>query len=248
MTEADFLQNYDPEAFARLAVTVDLVLLAVDEGRLVALLQKRDAHPDQGKYALPGGFVGEEEGLDEAARRVLESKAKLGRVWLEQLYTFGEPKRDPRMRIVTVAYFALMPVKRLQEAADRDPNLILAALELDEVAAANKAELSALSPDGQPVQLAFDHANILKQSLIRLRGKLDYAPIAFPLLPARFTLRELQEVHEAILGRSLTKPAFRRRMLDQGWIEATGEFETGSAYRPAELYEFNASKGDTSWL
>lgn len=238
MTEQEFLQSYDPAAFPRVAVAVDLVLLSIVDGQLVALLQQRAAHPGQGQWALPGSFVQPDEDLEQAAARVLAVKARMDRVWLEQLYTFGAPERDPRMRIVSVAYFALLPEKRMREAIDRAPDLGLA-----HVALAN-GTASATSTDLGQLPLAFDHADILAQALLRIRGKLDYAPIAFALLPRRFTLRQLQDVHEAILGQSLTKPAFRRRMRDQGWIEATGEFETGAPYRPAELYRFKQARGD----
>ncbi|RJY10226.1 NUDIX hydrolase [Aurantiacibacter aquimixticola] len=217
MTEVEFLQSYDPAAFPRVAVAVDVVLLSVVEGKLVALLQNREEQPAKGKWALPGGFVREGEGLDDAATRVLAAKAHLERVWLEQLYTFGAPDRDPRMRVVTVAYFALLPERVAREAVEANDGLML-------------AETDALPP------LAFDHADILTTAIARLRGKLDYVPLVFALLPRKFTLRELQHAHEAILGKTFAKPAFRRRMLDQGWIAPTGEFETGTPYRPAELY------------
>lgn len=203
------------------AVTVDLVLMTVAAGRLSVLLQRRPAEPFAGCLALPGGFVGVDEPLDAAARRVLAAKAGFGAGeggWLEQLYTFGDPGRDPRMRTVSIAYFALLPADRLAAA----------------VAAADDLALAPFDP--QPAPLAFDHAAILAAALDRLRGKLDYTPVALALLPEVFALRDLQAVHEAILGKALNKPAFRRRMIDTGWIEATGERETVTNFRPAELY------------
>lgn len=204
-----------------LAVTVDLVLITVAEDQLQVLLQRREAEPFTGHLALPGGFVREDEGLDEAARRILADKAGFGvgdGDWLEQLYTFGDPARDPRMRTVSVAYFALVPHARLAEVvAERD-------------------DLSLRSVSAIPEPLTFDHATILALAHDRLKGKLDYTPIAFALLPARFTLRDLQRIHEAITGLRFNKPAFRRRMLDTGWIAPTGERETDTAFRPAELY------------
>lgn len=217
MTDKEFLSNYDASAFPQVAVTVDTVLLSVVDGKLVALLQLRGAAPEQGKWALPGSFVREGENLDDAAARVLATKAHIERVWLEQLYTFGAPDRDPRMRVVTVAYFALLPARVALDAVETHDDL-------------------RLMPVGAIEELAFDHAEILGTAVQRLRGKLDYVPLAFALLPDRFTLRDLQQVHEAILETQFTKPAFRRRMIDQGWIEPTGEFESGTPYRPAELY------------
>lgn len=204
-----------------LAVTVDLVLMTVMEGHLAVLLQRREVEPFAGSLALPGGFVRMDEGLDEAARRILRDKAGFAMdegAWLEQLYTFGDPTRDPRMRTVSVAYFALLPSAQLAQAVgSRDD------LNLEPVV-------------GHPEPLAFDHAAILAVAHDRLRSKLDYTPIAFALLPALFTLRDLQNVHEAITGTNYNKPAFRRRMIDTGWIEATGLRETETAFRPAELY------------
>lgn len=243
MNEAEYLSRYDPAAFPRLAVTVDLVLLTVRDGHLCALLQQRRDHPAKGLWALPGGFVGEGESLDDAATRIAAAKAHIDGAWLEQLYTFGDPRRDPRMRIVTVAYLALLPADRLAAAVAGDAALALASLA---TAGTGEGEhpVSALATDGSALPLAFDHAAILGHAVRRLRGKLAYAPMAFALLPPRFTLRALQEVHEAILGRPLVKPAFRRRMIDQDWIEPTGTFEQGNAFRPAELYRRKPSKGE----
>lgn len=210
-------EPYDPAAFPPLAVTVDLVLMTVHDGRLAVLLQRRSEGPHRGEWALPGGFVGAAESLDDAAQRILADKAGMTGGWLEQLYSFGDPARDPRMRVVTIAYFALLPAHRLRDALAGRADLVLAPL------------------DARP-GLAFDHRSIVDHAAARLRGKVDYAPIAFALLPSRFTLRALQQVHEAILGTPLNKPAFRRRMLDKGWIEGTGEREEGGAFRPAELY------------
>ena len=203
------------------AVTVDLVLMTVADGTLSVILQRRAEKPYADRLALPGGFVGIDETLDEAARRVLADKVGIAAqesAWLEQLYTFGDPQRDPRMRTVSIAYFALLP------------NAVL------ERAVTSKSDL-ALRPVTDPEEpLAFDHATIIATAHERLRGKLDYTPIAFALLPNLFRLRDLQTVHEAITGTALNKPAFRRRMLDTGWIEATGERETETPFRPAELY------------
>ena len=207
------------------AVTVDLVLMTVAEGRLIVLLQRRGEAPFAGQLALPGGFVGIGEGLEAAARRILTDKAGLAAsegAWLEQLYTFGDPQRDPRMRTVSVAYFALLPHAPLQAAVGSRPDLTLAPV------------------SGPSEQLAFDHAEIIAAARDRLKGKLDYAPIAFALLDELFTLRDLQEVHEAITGTAFNKPAFRRRMLDTGWIEPTGQRESDTPFRPAELYRRRA--------
>jgi len=224
--EAAFLDSYDPAAFERPSVAVDLILTSVVDSAPAVLLHRRSAHPHAGTWALPGGFVGIGESLDGAARRVLRDRARMSDAYLEQLYTFGAVGRDPRMRIVSVAYFALLPAERFVAA----PGLALA-----RVAAPDGASAAAVV-DGDAVTLAFDHAAMLDLAIRRLRGKLDWSPVAFALLPDRFTLRALQDVHEAILGRALNKPAFRRRLIDSGRIVATGERETGASFRPAELY------------
>jgi 8-oxo-dGTP diphosphatase len=214
------IEGYEPADYPPAAVAVDLVLMTVEEGLLKVLLARRAEAPFDGMLALPGGFVRPDEDLDSAAARILAAKAHLGAAWLEQLYTFGDPARDPRMRVIAVAYFGLLPAGRLRNALE----------------AAREMQLVDVA-DTPP--LAFDHARIVSLGRERLRGKLDYAPVAFSLLPEQFTLRDLQDVHEAILGRTLNKPAFRRRMLDTGWLQATGARETGASYRPAALYRFN---------
>jgi len=231
LDDSEDLEGYDPAAFPPVAVTVDLVLMTTEGGSLAALLSRREEPPFRGRWALPGGFVREKEGLEEAARRVLAAKAHLEGAWIEQLYSFGAPDRDPRMRVVTVAYFALLPCDRLRSALGTDSGLRLAPIRIG-----GEGPAEALDGEGRPLPLAFDHGDILAHAVRRLRGKLDYTPVAFSLLPEFFTLRQLQSVHETILGRALNKPAFRRRMLDSGLLAATGEKEKGASYRPAELF------------
>jgi 8-oxo-dGTP diphosphatase len=239
MDESEFLKTYDPDAFPRPSVAVDLVLMSVIDGSLAVLVAKRSDHPCKGHWALPGGFVGIQESLEEAAKRILAAKAKMPNTWLEQLYTFGNPRRDPRMRIISVAYFALLPPDHFSEAMRADGELMLA-----EINAAWQGDaggpVSACSQDGRELMLAFDHAEILGHAVLRLRGKLDYTPISFAMLPDMFTLRQLQDVHEAILSIRINKPAFRRRMLDKDWIEGTGKREAGTSFRPAELYRLKS--------
>ena len=227
--EAAFLERYNPNDFDRPSLAVDVVLLTIRDRQLEVLLVKRNEHPAKGHWGLPGGFVGIEEPLHQAAERILERKAKLEAPYLEQLYTFGDPHRDPRMRIVSVAHFALVEAERLQTLEDEDVRLA----QVDE---------TGVTLNGQPTRLAFDHGAMIAMTLERLRGKLDYAPVGYALLPERFTLRELQDVHETILGRKLNKDAFRRRMLETGELEATGERETGTGFRPAEYYRLKANR------
>jgi len=235
MNDLNDLETYDPNAYDRPSVAVDLVLMSVVDGALCALLMQRDQPPARGLWALPGGFVGIDESLDAAARRIMRDKARLDDAYLEQLYTFGAADRDPRMRIISVAYFALMPVETFVEALAANPRLILAKVTLPDTCG---AEAALAATKSGPLKIAFDHAAILAHAISRLRGKLNYTPVAFALLPEYFTLRALQEVHEAILGTTLNKPAFRRRLLDSGWLRPTGEREQATSFRPAELYRY----------
>lgn len=228
----------DLESFPHPSLTVDVALLtAADDGLHVLLLQ-RAASPDSGKWCLPGGFVRMGESLDEAAARVLSEKAGLSGLFLEQLYSFGNPTRDPRSRVVSVAYYALVPAERLVAAGvpGGEPS-ILARLRVP-WAGERGDPVEALDLSGTPLPLAFDHADILGMAVKRLRGKLDYAPIGFRLLPRVFSLRALQQVHEVISGRTYNKDSFRRRMLASGQLEATGERRMDVEYRPPELYRF----------
>ncbi len=245
-TEAEFLASYDPNAFDRPSVAVDVALLSVVDGSLFTLLQKRGEHPFKGKWCLPGGFVRLDEALDAAARRLLRTKGALSDVFLEQLYTFGDPKRDPRMRVVAVGYYALVDRRRFESAVSEGPrvragtgqsDLVIGRLDVPWEGETG-GPVDVLLPDEKKAELAFDHADILGTAVKRIRGKLDYSPIGFQLLGSTFTLLELQRVHETILGRPLNKDSFRRRMLASGQLEATGEMEREVDHRPAELYRF----------
>lgn len=238
ISEKEFLEAYDPSAFDRPSVTVDVALLSVVDGALFTLLLQRPEHPFKGKWSLPGGFVRLDEGLDAAARRVLLAKGALSDVFLEQLYSFGDPKRDPRMRVITVAYYALVDRRRFEAAASGKSDLVIGRIDVPWEGETGGPVDIRLERDGKEAELAFDHAEILGTAVKRIRGKLDYTPIGFQLLGATFTLLELQRVHESILGRPLNKDSFRRRMLASGQLEATGEMEREVDHRPAELYRF----------
>lgn len=241
MTEAEFLRSYDPEEYERPSVAVDLILMSIVQGKPAALLLRRDEHPDLGRWSLPGGFVAIDESLDAAASRVLAAKARMTDAYVEQLYTFGAVDRDPRARIISVGYFALLPPARFAAALKGAPELTLAELVVPWEGETG-GPVEARSAEGEALPLAFDHADMLGLAMLRLRGKLDYSGVAFALLPELFTLRALQDVHEAILGVKVNKPAFRRRMLDAGRLEATGERETAASFRPAELYRHRKTR------
>ena len=199
-------------------MAVDIVLFTIRDRRLHVLLIKRLIPPFRGRYALPGGFVRVEESLDRAALRELQEETGVEQVYLEQLYSFGDPHRDPRGRVISVAYYALVPpIASLHAGTDAADAAWLA---LDEIPA-----------------LAFDHRQIVEYARQRLRNKLDYSNVGFGLLPAQFTLTELQLVHEAILGESLDKRNFRRKIGQRGIVEAIDEWrDTGR--KPAQLYRF----------
>jgi 8-oxo-dGTP diphosphatase len=232
--EARFLASYDPGAYERLSVAVDVALVSAFDGGLRTLLIHRHDHPHKGRWALPGGFVRQDESLEDAAARVLREKGGLSGVFLEQLYTFGDPGRDPRTRVVSVAYYALVDEQRFAGIAAA-AEVVTPRLRVPWEGEAG-GRVDALDPAGRALPLAFDHALILGMSVKRLRGKLDYAPVGFELLGDTFTLLELQRVHEAVLGRRLNKDSFRRRMLSTGSLRATGRSQTGVDHRPAELY------------
>ncbi len=229
-SEQDFLESYDASAFEHPSVTVDVALIVAERDALWTLLVERQEHPYRGCWALPGGFVGLGESLDEAATRVLAAKAGLEGFYLEQLYTFGRPDRDPRTRVITVVYYALVAGERLSG----QPLAKLVVPWQGETGGV----VTVTGANSEPRSLAFDHAEILGAAVKRLRGKLDYSSVAFQLLPETFTLRQLQGVHEIVLGQSLNKDSFRRRQLASGKLEATGEKERQVGYRPAALYRF----------
>jgi 8-oxo-dGTP diphosphatase len=231
--EARFLAEYRSKARPGPAVTVDLVVFTVRDADLKLLLIKRKAHPFRGEWSLPGGFVrvgdsyvDQGEDVEVAAHRELaeETGLPVGAAYLEQLYTFGRAGRDPRMRVISVAWYALI-------RPDLAPLV---------TAGSDAAEVQWSSLTALPAPLAFDHAEILQTALDRVRGKIDYAPIAFDLVPETFTIAELRAVYEAIKGADYDPGNFRRRfkrMLTDGVVaQAPGKRHT--TRRPAAVYSF----------
>ncbi len=229
------MTDHPPDAgLGALALAVDVVLLAVRRERLWTVVVRRPIPPHRDRLQLPGVLVGGDESLEAAARRALAQRVGVEHAYLEQLYTFGDVRRDPRTRVVSVAHFALITetmLDRVDEAGLARSVPVGVPWSGEEGGAAE-----VLGDDGRPLRMAFDHAVILGMAVKRLRGKLGYVPVGLELLPERFPLRALQHVHEAILGRPLNKDSFRKSMLDRGWVEATGEREAEAAHRPAELY------------
>jgi len=234
-SEAAFLADYDVSKFERPSVAVDVVVMTASGGALKALVYKRAEHPHRGRYALPGGFIRMDESLEQAARRLLRDKAGLSDVFIEQLYTFGDVRRDPRARVLSVSYVALVHAEKLANHAPKD--VVVAELVVP-FAGETGGPVEGHTASGELLPLAFDHALILGMAVKRLRGKLDYTPVGFQLLPDEFRLRDLQDVHETIRGEPVNKDSFRRRMLASGLIEATGAREADVSNRPAELYRF----------
>jgi 8-oxo-dGTP diphosphatase len=210
--------------YPRAALTVDCVVFGLDESELKVLLIERALEPFKGKWALPGGFVRVDETLDEAARRELAEEAGLKDVFLEQLYTFGDVDRDPRERVVSVAYYALVK------------------LTAHNTRAATDAADAQWFPISKVPKLAFDHAGILATALVRLKSKVRYQPIGFELLPPKFTLSQLQHLYEAVLEAELDKRNFRKKVLGFGLLVPLKETQMTGRHRPAQLFRFDADK------
>lgn len=203
---------------------MDCVVFGLDDSELKVLMIERALEPFKGRWALPGGFVRVDETLDEAARRELEEEAGLKNVFLEQLYTFGEVKRDPRERVVSVAYYSLVKLAAYDTKAATD------------------AADAQWFPISKVPKLAFDHAEILAIALARLKGKVRYQPIGFELLPPKFTLSQLQHLYEAVLATGLDKRNFRKKVLSFGLLVPLKETQMTGRHRPAQLFRFDADK------
>ena len=210
--------------FPRAAVTVDCVVFGLDETELKVMLIQRGIPPFDGQWALPGGFVRIDETVEAAARRELREETGLEKVFLEQLYTFGDLDRDPRERVITIAWYALV---RLSD---------------NRVRAATDARAAAWFGMHELPQLAFDHSRIIATASQRLQSKVRYQPIGFELLPQKFTLTQLQKLYEIVLDRSLDKRNFRRKILAIDILQELDEVEAGVAHRAPGLYRFNKQR------
>ena len=213
--------TYNPADYERPSVTADVALLVCRQHELQVLLIRRKKWPYQDFWALPGGFVEMDESLEQAARRELREETGVSDVYLEQLYTFGDPHRDPRTRVISVAYLALANAEQARQVQSGD----------------DAAETRWWSMTGLP-PLAFDHGSILRCVNERLRWMLEHTTLGQYLLPASFTLGELQAMHEVVLGEPLDKRNFRRKMLAAGVLQETGDYRNGGLRRPARLYRF----------
>ena len=204
-----------------LALATDCVIFGFDGGELKLLLTEREKEPFKNKWALPGGFVFPKETTEECAKRILKEKTGITQVFIEQLYTFSEVDRDPRERIISVAYYALVNKQSYELIAGRDTL---------------KAEWFGLS---ELPELAFDHAAIVALAVQRLKGKVSYQPVGFELLDEKFTLSQLQAVCESILGMEIDKRNFRKKVLAMGVLKELGEKEKNVPHKAAMLYSFD---------
>ncbi len=199
--------------FPHPAVTTDVVAFSVFDGDLRVLLIRRNEAPFKSDFALPGGFVRIDEDIQNAAHRVLNEKTPLEKIYIEQLYTFGNPERDPRERVISVVYMAIVPFYQILDIKELWQNV------------------------NHLPELAFDHNSIIMLAQQRLRSKLRYSTIAFGFLPQTFTLTEIQKTYEVVLGESLEKRNFRKQIMARNILKSTGEYSQGGAHRPALLYK-----------
>lgn len=258
LTEQEFLSQYNPGKYEHPSVTVDTLIFTVDKStedyHLQIMLVRRQDHPFLNKWAIPGGFVGMEESVDQAAVRELEEETGLRNIYLEQLYTWGDVGRDPRTRIISVSYMALVPKEMLTPVTEGG-NACVSGEEPyppESKAEANAAWYSISRQGGRlrlwnesrqllEEDLAFDHARMIRLALERMKNKVFYTDIVFKLLPEKFTFPELQRLYEAILEEKLHGPNFRRDM--QKWVEQTQEkCKPQKAGKPAWYYRQRAEK------
>ena len=220
LEEKKYLEEYDAEQFDRFSVAVDLLTFTIEDDELKVLMVRRDEFPFKGCLALPGVFVRIDETLDEAAQRGIQEETGLSGIYYEQLYSWGEVDRDPRMRVLSVSYMSLTSREALTfHAGSRTQEALLVPVR------------SLLASDET---IAFDHRRILEYACWRLKNKVEYTDIAFHLVPEEFTLPELQRVYEILLERPLYKANFRKKIA--GMIEETGRYTEGDAHRPSRYY------------
>jgi 8-oxo-dGTP diphosphatase len=223
------LSNYDANKYKCPSVTVDVVICSIFDNDLKALLIKRRFPPFQDHRAIPGGFleVDKNEDLEETALRELKEETNIQNIYLEQLFTYGKPKRDPRKRVITVAYYALVRNDQLKK---------------QEIKGGDDAyDTRWFSLRNPPDKLAFDHSQILQDALKRIIGKISYSPIAFSLVPQKFTWNDLQNVYEIVLGKKLSTSNFRRKILSTYFIEEIKETIKGirTPGRPSIFLKYN---------
>ena len=269
-SEEEFLKAYDPNQFERLSMTTDILILSVSSEEesnyrklskkyFSVLLVKRNTYPFKDKWCLPGGFIRIDENLEDAPKRILKDETNLHNIYLEQLYTYGDVNRDPRMRIVSTSYMALVDKTKLKDTLAPNASWFNVTYLEDEkyidVTLDNGDEvikfkigktLKELTTDRYKFtvlkndKLAFDHPLVIAAGVSRLRNKISYTDIVFNMMPEYFTLGELQQVYEVILGKKLLDPAFRRIIANK--VEKTDKVQSGGGHRPSALFRYKNAK------
>ena len=268
-SEEEFLKDYNSDDFEKLSMTTDILIVSVsseevdnyrktDKKKMSILLVKRDNYPYKDKWCLPGGFIGIDEDLDTAPIRILKNETNVENVYLEQLYTFGSVKRDPRMRVVSTSYIALIDKNRLTNNLssnvswfditfyEEENNIVDIVLDNGNTTISFKIEkvLREQTTDRYSFKilennsLAFDHPLVILSGIERLKNKIEYTDIVFNMMPEYFTLGELQQVYEVILGKKLLDPAFRRIIASK--VEKTKKMKTGGGHRPSYLFRYKS--------
>ena len=265
-SEEEFLKKYNPSDYPIFAVSTDILVVGIssedhtnykklDSKKMSILLVKRDNYPFKGKWCLPGGFVLENEDLDDAPGRILKRETGVDNIYLEQLYTFGSVKRDPRMRVVSSSYMALVDKDKIYldnscaswfDVISQEEKNNIVTINLsngqDDINFVIEKKLRELTTDRYSFYvkennyLAFDNPLVILSGIERLKNKLEYTDIVFNMMPEYFTLGELQKVYEVILGKKLLDPAFRRIISDK--VIATDKYKTGEGHRPSRLFKY----------
>lgn len=266
-SEEEFLKNYDSSIFEKLSMTVDILVISVsneetnnyrktDKKKMSILLVKRDDYPYKDKWCLPGGFVGIDEDIEEAPKRVLKRETNVDNIYLEQLYTFGSVDRDPRMRIVSTSYMALIDKNKLEGKLNENAswfdivsineknNIVDVILNngFETITFSIKKILKEKTTDSYKLievkndKIAFDHTLVILTGIERLKNKVEYTDIVFNMMGELFTLGELQQVYEVILNKKLLDPAFRRIIADK--VVKTNKLKTGEGHRPSYLFKY----------
>ena len=269
-TEEEFLKNYDSSGFEKLSATTDILIFSVASSKqenyrklnnkhFSVLLVKRNRLPFKDMWCLPGGFIGIDETSEDAAKRILERETNLKHIYLEQLYTFDDVNRDPRMRIISISYVALVDKNRLDDTLYENASWFNMEIEEDETQIkvnldngdenfdiVVKKTLKEMTTDrykytvAKNDKIAFDHPLTIVSGISRIKNKLEYTDIAFNLMPEYFTLGELQQVYEVILGKKLLDPAFRRIIASK--VEKTDKTRVNGGHRPSKLFKYKGKK------
>lgn len=265
-SEEDFLKHYNPEDFEKLSVTVDILIFSVSDTPtgnyrklnkkdFSVLLVKRNTYPFKNKWCLPGGFVDIKESVDDAAKRILTHETNIHDIYIEQLYTFGEVNRDPRMRVISIGYMALIDKNKLSKNLPDNVDWFNISLkqngDIQEIELKRKKETIKFKVQKELIhkstdkynykvidnnEIAFDHASVIALGIDRLKNKIEYTDIVSNMMPELFTLGELQQVYEVILDKKLLDPAFRRIIKHK--VIKTNNIKTGGGHRPSVLFKY----------